>query len=102
MLQFGGKAACLAIARRSARSTLPLVIRHSPFVTRPSTFVPILFNSRTFVVFFEVVVTAYWSMRSWNARKNLLVVASYIFYGAWNPPFAALLDPQSLLLRRNQ
>lgn len=50
-----------------------------------------LFNSLTFVVFFAVVVAAYWSIRSWNARKNLLVVASYIFYGAWNPPFAALL-----------
>ena len=50
-----------------------------------------LFNSLTFVVFFAVVVTAYWSMRSWTVRKNLLVVASYIFYGAWNPPFAALL-----------
>ena len=50
-----------------------------------------LFNSLTFVVFFAVVVTAYWSMRSWPGRKNLLVVASYIFYGAWNPPFAALL-----------
>ncbi len=50
-----------------------------------------LFNSLTFVVFFTVVVTSYWSMRSWNTRKNLLVVASYIFYGAWNPPFAALL-----------
>jgi alginate O-acetyltransferase complex protein AlgI len=50
-----------------------------------------LFNSLTFVVFFIVVTTAYWSMRSWTARKNLLVVASYLFYGAWNPPFAALL-----------
>ena len=50
-----------------------------------------LFNSLTFVVFFMVVVTLYWSVRSWNARKNLLVTASYIFYGAWNPPFAALL-----------
>ncbi|PYL04290.1 MAG: membrane-bound O-acyltransferase family protein, partial [Verrucomicrobia bacterium] len=50
-----------------------------------------LFNSLTFVAFFVVVVTLYWSIRSWNARKNLLVVASYIFYGAWNPPFAALL-----------
>src|SRR6187200_326487 len=50
-----------------------------------------LFNSLTFVVFFVVVVTAYWSIKSWQARKNLLVVASYIFYGAWNPPFAALL-----------
>jgi alginate O-acetyltransferase complex protein AlgI len=50
-----------------------------------------LFNSLTFIVFFVVVVTAYWAIGSWNARKNLLVVASYIFYGAWNPPFAALL-----------
>jgi alginate O-acetyltransferase complex protein AlgI len=50
-----------------------------------------LFNSLTFVAFFVVVLTMYWSMRSWEARKNLLLVASYIFYGAWNPPFAALL-----------
>src|SRR3954452_3852435 len=50
-----------------------------------------LFNSLTFVVFFLVVLAAYWTMRSWEARKNLLLVASYIFYGAWNPPFAALL-----------
>jgi alginate O-acetyltransferase complex protein AlgI len=50
-----------------------------------------LFNSLTFVVFFVVVLAVYWSMRSWNGRKNFLVVASYVFYGAWNPPFAALL-----------
>ncbi len=50
-----------------------------------------LFNSLTFVVFFAVVVSLYWGMRSWTMRKNLLVVASYVFYGAWNPPFAALL-----------
>jgi alginate O-acetyltransferase complex protein AlgI len=50
-----------------------------------------LFNSLTFVVFFVVVVTLYWSIQRWELRKNLLVVASYIFYGAWNPPFAALL-----------
>jgi alginate O-acetyltransferase complex protein AlgI len=51
----------------------------------------VLFNSLTFVVFFVAVVSAYWTMRSWPARKNLLVIASYVFYGAWNPPFAALL-----------
>src|SRR5947199_1419551 len=50
-----------------------------------------LFNSLTFVVFFVIVVTLYWSIGSWTARKNLLVVASYMFYGASNPPFAALL-----------
>lgn len=50
-----------------------------------------LFNSLTFVLFFALVLAAYWTMRDWNARKNLLLVASYVFYGAWNPPFAALL-----------
>ena len=50
-----------------------------------------LFNSLTFVVFYVAVTTLYWSLSGWNLRKNLLVVASYIFYGAWNPPFAALL-----------
>jgi alginate O-acetyltransferase complex protein AlgI len=50
-----------------------------------------LFNSLTFVVFFVVVVTAYWTLRSWEARKNLLLAASYLFYGTWNPPFALLL-----------
>src|SRR6266404_9734577 len=56
-----------------------------------------LFNSLTFVVFFLVVLGAYWTMRSWEARKNLLLVASYIFYGAWNPPFALLLFATSAL-----
>ncbi|HJT46149.1 MAG TPA: hypothetical protein VJ721_07750, partial [Chthoniobacterales bacterium] len=50
-----------------------------------------LFNSLTFVVFYVIVVALYWSIGGWQSRKNLLVVASYIFYGAWNPPFAALL-----------
>ncbi|MBV9008688.1 MAG: MBOAT family protein [Verrucomicrobia bacterium] len=50
-----------------------------------------LFNSLTFVAFFVVVLSLFWSIRSWDARKNLLLVASYVFYGAWNPPFAALL-----------
>ena len=50
-----------------------------------------LFNSLTFVVFFTVVLGVYWTLPSWPARKNFLLVASYIFYGAWNPPFALLL-----------
>jgi alginate O-acetyltransferase complex protein AlgI len=50
-----------------------------------------LFNSLTFVVFFVAVVGLFWSMRSWPGKKNVLLVASYVFYGAWNPPFALLL-----------
>jgi alginate O-acetyltransferase complex protein AlgI len=51
----------------------------------------VLFNSLTFMVFFVVVWFAYRLIPGWGMRKNLLLVASYIFYGAWNPPFAALL-----------
>jgi alginate O-acetyltransferase complex protein AlgI len=50
-----------------------------------------LFNSLTFVLFFALVLGGYWTLRSWEARKNLLLVASYVFYGTWNPPFAILL-----------
>ncbi len=50
-----------------------------------------LFNSLTFVVFFTVVYGLYRVIPGWGMRKNLLLVCSYIFYGAWNPPFAALL-----------
>ena len=50
-----------------------------------------LFNSLTFVVFFAAVLAAFWALRSWEARKNLLLGASYLFYGTWNPPFALLL-----------
>ena len=50
-----------------------------------------LFNSLTFVVFFMVVVALFWAFRSWSAKKNMLLAASYVFYGAWNPPFVLLL-----------
>jgi len=50
-----------------------------------------LFNSLTFVVFFIVVVVLFWAIRSWSWKKNMLLGASYVFYGAWNPPFVLLL-----------
>ncbi len=50
-----------------------------------------VFNSLTFVVFFGVVLGLNWAPISWSARKVILLVASYLFYGAWNPPFVLLL-----------
>lgn len=50
-----------------------------------------IFNSLTFVVFFVVVLGMYYLPISWRAKKLNLLVASYIFYGAWNPPFLLLL-----------
>ena len=50
-----------------------------------------IFNSLTFVVFF-LLVLAVWQLRlPWLGRKLFLLLASYIFYAAWNPPFVILL-----------
>ena len=50
-----------------------------------------LFVEFNFFVFFAVVLTAYWSLRSNDARKSLILVASYVFYGMWNWRFAVML-----------
>ena len=50
-----------------------------------------IFNSLTFVAFFLIVLTV-WQLRlPWTGRKIFLLIASYIFYAAWNPPFVILL-----------
>ncbi len=50
-----------------------------------------LFNSLTFVVFFVIVLALHYSVSSWRIQKTLLLLASYLFYAAWNPPFVILL-----------
>ena len=50
-----------------------------------------VFNSLTFVVFFALVLGIHSLPLPWTARKINLLVASYIFYSAWNPPFVILL-----------
>jgi len=50
-----------------------------------------LFNSLTFIVFFVVVLGLHYTIRSWRTQKSVLLIASYIFYAAWNPPFVILL-----------
>jgi alginate O-acetyltransferase complex protein AlgI len=51
-----------------------------------------LFNSLTFFVFLVVVLALHYRPgASWTARKVQLLVASYLFYAAWNPPFVLLL-----------
>jgi alginate O-acetyltransferase complex protein AlgI len=50
-----------------------------------------LFNSLTFVVFFAVVLGLHSLPLPWRAKKLNLLIASYLFYAAWNPPFVLLL-----------
>lgn len=50
-----------------------------------------VFNSLTFVVFFACVLVLHNLPLSWTAKKINLLIASYLFYSAWNPPFVILL-----------
>jgi alginate O-acetyltransferase complex protein AlgI len=49
------------------------------------------FDSLTFALFLAIFFPIYALTRNWNARKNWLVIASCVFYGAWNPIFLLLL-----------
>jgi len=50
-----------------------------------------IFNSLTFVVFFAIVLAVWHAPLAWTSRKVFLLIASYLFYAAWNPPFVILL-----------
>lgn len=50
-----------------------------------------LFNSLTFFVFFAVVLALHNAPLAWKTKKTNLLIASYLFYAAWNPPFVILL-----------
>jgi len=50
-----------------------------------------VFNSLTFIVFFACVLALHSLPLPWTFRKINLLLASYLFYAAWNPPFVILL-----------
>jgi len=50
-----------------------------------------VFNSLTFLVFFAVLLVLHRLPFSWTTKKVNLLLASYVFYAAWNPPFILLL-----------
>ena len=56
-----------------------------------------LFNSLTFVVFYVVVFALYWLIRKRTPQNVLLLVASWIFYGAWSWKFLLLLIASTVL-----
>ena len=49
------------------------------------------FNSYAFLIFFALVVAATRGIKGWALRKSALLIVSYLFYAAWNPPFVVLL-----------
>jgi alginate O-acetyltransferase complex protein AlgI len=51
----------------------------------------VVFNSLTFILFFALVLFVHNLPLAWSVKKINLLVASYLFYAAWNPPFIILL-----------
>jgi alginate O-acetyltransferase complex protein AlgI len=50
-----------------------------------------VFNTLTFAAFFALVLLLNSLPLPWRVRKVQLLIASYVFYAAWNPPFILLL-----------
>ncbi|MBJ6367154.1 MBOAT family protein [Snuella sp. CAU 1569] len=51
-----------------------------------------LFNSLSFLLFLILVLILYYTrLFSWTNKKRMLLLASYVFYGMWNPPLVILL-----------
>jgi len=51
----------------------------------------VAFNSLIFLIFFVVVLGLHNLPLEWRAKKTNLLLASYVFYAAWSPPFVVLL-----------
>src|ERR1700710_281499 len=50
-----------------------------------------VFNSYTFIAFFAIMLILHNLPFPWKVKKINLLLASYVFYAAWNPPFILLL-----------
>jgi alginate O-acetyltransferase complex protein AlgI len=50
-----------------------------------------LFTSHQFLVFFVIVLSAYWALPWHRARVWLLLAASFVFYASWNHALACLI-----------
>ena len=50
-----------------------------------------VFNSYSFALFFVLLLVLHNLPLPWKAKKINLLLASYLFYAIWNPPFILLL-----------
>ena len=56
-----------------------------------------LFTEPVFAGFFLIVFLLRWALDSHGMQKNLLLAASYVFYGAWDYRFLVLIAGSTLL-----
>ena len=56
-----------------------------------------LFNTLQFVAFFVIVLSLYRTLSDYRWQNAMLLVASYVFYGAWNWRFLSLIAASTLV-----
>ena len=54
------------------------------------------FDTPIYIVFLTLVTLAYWRLR-WRQQNVVLLVASYVFYGWWDPRFLALIAASTIV-----
>src|SRR5579884_145122 len=54
------------------------------------------FDTPVYAVFLTLVVIAYWQLR-WRRQNVLLLAASHVFYGWWDPRFLALIATSTVV-----
>jgi alginate O-acetyltransferase complex protein AlgI len=56
----------------------------------------VFFDTPIYIFFLTFVTLAYWRLR-WRQQNVMLLVASYIFYGWWDPRFLALIAASTVV-----
>jgi alginate O-acetyltransferase complex protein AlgI len=56
----------------------------------------VFFDTPVYAVFLALVVLVYWRL-AWRRQNVLLLVASYVFYGWWDPRFLALIAVSTIV-----
>ena len=67
------------------------MLHNQPCNLNHTKLIVMLFNSYSFIVFFAIMLALHHMPFTWKTKKINLLLASYIFYAAWNPPFILLL-----------
>jgi alginate O-acetyltransferase complex protein AlgI len=56
----------------------------------------VFFDTPIYILFLTLVVFVYWRL-SWRKQNVMLLVASYVFYGWWDPRFLALIATSTIV-----
>ncbi|MEO0540983.1 MAG: MBOAT family O-acyltransferase [Cyanobacteria bacterium P01_A01_bin.105] len=56
-----------------------------------------IFTEFRFLLFFGIVFSLYWTLRHNTPRRILILLASYVFYGAWDWRFLSILIGSTLV-----